>query len=170
VGRDIEVIVEEWIRFLQTERLWGPDEPLFPASKSERTQSGYFENVGLDRKHWKSAAAVRTIFKMAFERAGLPYFNPHSLRNTLALLGERVCNGPEEFKAWSQNLGHENVLTTFTSYGNVTQHRQDDILERMATRDSSAPPETEKRPMVAVDPDRLDRLEKLIADLQTARQ
>jgi hypothetical protein len=25
------------------------------------------------------------------------------------------------FKAWSQNLGHEHLLTTFTSYGNVAQ-------------------------------------------------
>jgi hypothetical protein len=24
-------------------------------------------------------------------------------------------------KAWSQNLGHKHVLTTFTSYGNVAQ-------------------------------------------------
>jgi integrase len=170
VGRDIEAIVADWICFLQTERLWGPDDPLFPASKSERTQSGHFENVGLDRKHWRSAAAIRMIFRRAFECAGLPYFKPHSIRDTLAMLGEQICDGPEEFKAWSQNLGHENVLTTFTSYGNVTQHRQDDILERMASRDPSAAPETEKRPMVAVDPDRLDRLERLIADLQPARQ
>ena len=26
---------------------------------------------------------------------------------------------PEEMKAWSQNLGHADVLTTFTSYGKV---------------------------------------------------
>jgi hypothetical protein len=39
-------------------------------------------------------------------------------------LGERVCTTPEQFKAWSQNLGHENVLTTFTSYGAVAAHRQ----------------------------------------------
>ena len=27
------------------------------------------------------------------------------------------CKTPEEYKAWSQNLGHEGVLTTFCSYG-----------------------------------------------------
>jgi hypothetical protein len=35
----------------------------------------------------------------------LPYFNPHSFRKTLALLGGRICKTPEEYKAWSQNLG-----------------------------------------------------------------
>ena len=43
------------------------------------------------------------------------------------LLGEKVCKGPEEFKAWSQNLGHEGVLTTFYSYGEVQQGRQAEI-------------------------------------------
>jgi integrase len=60
--------------------------------------------------------------------AGLPYFHPHSFRHTLAALGERICKTPEEFKAWSQNLGHEKVLTTFTSYGAVTESRQGEIL------------------------------------------
>src|SRR5512147_2134420 len=31
---------------------------------------------------------------------------PHSLRSTLAQFGEQRCQTPEEFKAWSQNLGH----------------------------------------------------------------
>ena len=44
-----------------------------------------------------------------FEQAGLPYFNPHSFRKTLVQLGETTCQSPEEFKAWSQNLGHEGV-------------------------------------------------------------
>ena len=53
--------------------------------------SGGFESDGLDRKHWKNAAAIRKIFKAAFEQAGLPYFNPHSFRDTLAALGEQIC-------------------------------------------------------------------------------
>jgi hypothetical protein len=30
------------------------------------------------------------------------------------MLGERTCKTPEEFKAWSQNLSREQVLTTFS--------------------------------------------------------
>lgn len=167
VGPDIEAIVTNWIGFLRSERLWGPDDPLFPPSKSERTQIGFFENVGLGRTHWKSAAAIRAVFRKAFEGAGLPYSNPHVLRDTLTMFGEQLCVGPEEFKAWSQNLGHDNVLTTFTSYGNLTQHRQDEILEKMAKLPRDIEPASS--PVVVLDPTVLDRLERAIADLGSAR-
>ena len=64
-----------------------------------------FEAIGLEHKYWSSASAIRAIFKEAFAAVGLPYFNPHSFRKTLALLGGRICKTPEEYKAWSQNLG-----------------------------------------------------------------
>jgi len=84
------------------------------------------------RKHWSNASPIRTIFKEAFAAAGLPYFNPHSFRKTLALLGGELCETPEQYKAWSQNLGHEHVLTTFTSYGDVSSYRQAEIIRAMA--------------------------------------
>jgi hypothetical protein len=59
--------------------------------------------------------------------------NPHSFRNTLALLGGQICKSPEQYKAWSQNLGHENVLTTFSSYGDVAGHRQAEIIRALGT-------------------------------------
>ena len=61
----------------------------------------------------------------------MPYFNPHSFRNTLVQLGERVCRSPEEFKSWSQNLGHERVLTTLTSYGTVPAERQAELIRNL---------------------------------------
>jgi len=88
----------------------------------------------LDRKHWSNAGPIRAIFKTAFAAADLPYFNPHSFRKTLALLGGELCETPEQYKAWSQNLGHEHVLTTFTSYGNVSSHRQAEIIRAMASQ------------------------------------
>lgn len=134
VGADVEAIVADWISWLEREKGWGPDDPLFPASKVTVGANGGFENGGLARHHWKSAAAIRMIFKAAFERAGLPYFNPHSFRNTVAMLGERICQSPEAFKAWSQNLGHEHVATTFTSYGAVPGHRQAEIFDQLRAR------------------------------------
>ncbi|GAW86470.1 hypothetical protein bplSymb_SCF02802P010 [Bathymodiolus platifrons methanotrophic gill symbiont] len=37
------------------------------------------------------------------------------------------------FKAWSQNLGHEQVLTTLHSYGEVQQSRQGEIIQQLST-------------------------------------
>jgi hypothetical protein len=50
----------------------------------------------------------------------------------LALLGQGLCRTPEEFKAWSQNLGHEQVLTTFVSYGEVAASRQAAIIRALS--------------------------------------
>src|SRR5271170_8383952 len=36
------------------------------------------------------------------------------------------------FKAWSQNLGHEKVLTTFVNYGEVACRRQGEIMRGLA--------------------------------------
>jgi len=91
------------------------------------------------RAHWSTASPIRTIFKQAFAGAGLPYFKPHSFRKTLALLGGQKCKTPEEYKAWAQNLGHEDVLTTFRSYGDVGGHRQVEIMRSFARPALDAP-------------------------------
>jgi len=70
--------------------------------------------------------------------ADLPYFNPHSFRKTLVTFGQKRCQSIEEFKAWSQNLGHEDVLTTLYSYGEVQQHRQGEIFQQLKIPRSSA--------------------------------
>ena len=132
VGEEVRVIVSEWVSYLRDEKLWGNDDPLFPATRIGLGSTHQFEAVGLAQEHWSNATPIRTIFREAFGRAGLPYFNPHSFRNTLVQLGEEVCKTPEQFKAWSQNLGHEKVLTTFLSYGEVTCQRQGEIIHDLA--------------------------------------
>ena len=133
VGDEIRRIVAEWVSYLRHDKLWGNDDPLIPATRVALGASRQFEASGLEREHWRTASPIRGVFKEAFEGAGLPYFNPHSFRNTLVRLGEERCKSPEEFKAWSQNLGHEHVLTTFLSYGEVACQRQGEIIGGLAT-------------------------------------
>lgn len=132
VGAEIRQIADDWLLHLRRDLLWGNDDPLFPATRVELGDKLHFEAVGIERKPWATAAPIRAIFKQAFEAAGLPYYNPHSLRSTLVRLGETVCQTPEDFKAWSQNLGHEGVLTTFYSYGVVPARRQGEIIKDLA--------------------------------------
>ncbi len=133
VGDEIREIVAQWVSYLREDKLWGNDDPLFPATRVALGAARQFEVSGLERDRWKSAAPIRAILRKAFINAGLPYFNPHSFRNTLVKLGQDVCKTPEEFKAWSQNLGHEKVLTTFVSYGEVACPRQGEIIRALAT-------------------------------------
>jgi integrase len=138
VGDDIEQIVNDWVCYLKEELLWGNDDPLFPKTDVISGQDRMFKAVGLKKEHWSTTSPIRKIFRVAFEAANLPYFNPHTIRNTLTTFGERLCQTPEEFKCWSQNLGHEDVLTTFCSYGEVQQHRQGEIFQQLKMPRSSA--------------------------------
>src|SRR6266571_5046630 len=70
VGDDIHRIVVDWVNYLRQEKLWGLDDPLFPATKVVVGDSRHFEASGLDRKHWSSAGPIRQIFKDAFVTAG----------------------------------------------------------------------------------------------------
>jgi hypothetical protein len=80
---------------------------------------------------------VRDAFRKGFAVAVLPYFNPHAIRDTLVHHAMKQNFTPEEMKAWSQNLGHSDVPTTFTSYGTVPTHRQGELIRGMgADRDA----------------------------------
>lgn len=143
VGDDIQQIVVDWVKYLQEVKLWGNDDPLFPATHVARGADQVFAVAGLKRAHWSNASPIRRIFGNAFRGANLPYFNPHSLRSTLTRLGETICKTPEDFKAWSQNLGHERVLTTFSSYGEVPSWKQREIIRSLASTEDSIRPDDE---------------------------
>jgi site-specific recombinase XerD len=137
IGGKAEVILAEWVRELTVDHLWGLDDPLFPATQMGLDEAGGFRPDGITRTGWSTTQPINAIFKRAFEAAGLPYFNPHSFRDMLVHHGMSLGLGPEEMKAWSQNLGHADVLTTFTSYGTVPTHRQGELI-RAAGRNSEA--------------------------------
>jgi hypothetical protein len=71
----------------------------------------------------------------------MPYFNPHLFRNTLVQVAYDRKLDAEAFKAWSQNLGHESCLTTFSSCGIIPPARQAEIIRRLADR--SLPADTQ---------------------------
>ncbi len=124
-------IVAEWIDELARDHLWGPADPLFPATRMAVGDNGGFVPAGLERRGWASSEPIRAVFRRAFAAAALPYFNPHSFRDMLVHHAMTLDLTPEQMKAWSQNLGHADVLTTFTSYGNVPVHRQGELIRSM---------------------------------------
>ena len=143
VGELPQKIFTEWVSYLKHELSFRDDDPLFPRTKVNNNAKRKFESMGLTKDHWTTAGPIRRIFEQAFKLAELPYYNPHSFRNTLVRLGEQLCSNAEEFKAWSQNLGHEGILTTFYSYGEVADYRQAQLLKKLAkpkpeTNDSDA--------------------------------
>lgn len=115
-----EEIVIEWISHAREILGFVADHPLFPKELIKNNPENLcFENFGLSREHWANATPVVRIFKEAFEGAGLLYHNPHSFRNMLVDWAMENCS-QKEFKAISQNLGHENVPITYNAYAKLS--------------------------------------------------
>lgn len=134
IGGGIEHIVRDWIAELKAEHLFSESDPLFPKTKVGVGASRRFEALGICREPWSSPSSAADIFKLAFREAGLPPFSPHRVRDTLAELAKDHCRTPEDYKAWSQNMGHDDVLTTFRSYGSVASGRQVELLGKFRKR------------------------------------
>ena len=128
MGEDLVAIMTEWVAFLEQDQQFGPCDPLFPATESSLDDKGLFRAAHLSRRHWQQSGSIREIFRLRFKAAGLPYFNPHSLRKTIMQEAYRRKLDLEALKAWSQNLGHEDTKTTIDSYGPVSRNRQAEIL------------------------------------------
>jgi len=134
MGEPCEQIVRDWITELRTDHKFSDSDPLLPKTRMGLGVSRQFEALGIDQAPWAGASSAAMIFKQAFIDAGLPPFSPHRVRDTLAELAKDHCRTPEDYKAWSQNMGHDDVLTTFRSYGSVATGRQVDLLARFRKR------------------------------------
>jgi len=120
----------DWVEFLRKDQLFGPSDALFPKPMMG-LNDGAFACLGLSRDTYGNAGRIREVIKSAFTDAGLPPFGPHSFRKTLGILANGFCKTPEQFKAWSMNLGHENIATTLSAYCPVSTARQAELIRGM---------------------------------------
>jgi site-specific recombinase XerD len=76
VGDEIRQIVADWVTYLRQDKLWGHDDPLFPATHIAVGAGRKFEVVGLKREHWSTAAPIRAIFRDASVVPAYPISTP----------------------------------------------------------------------------------------------
>jgi len=125
---DAEKVLAAWITHLDEVALYGPDDPLFPATAIAANGNTGFSAAGFERRPWKSTEPVRKIVNRAFARAGMPNYGPHAFRHMLARHAANTANSVAEFVANSQNLGHTDILTTLRSYGQISRERQRELI------------------------------------------
>jgi integrase len=93
-----------------------PNDPIFPSTKKGFSEESYSKELVSD-DFWSSSGGARKIFEKRCIDAGVPYFHPHSFRHLVVAMMSKTRLTEEEKKAVSLNLGHDNVGTTFGSYG-----------------------------------------------------
>ncbi|EPX80255.1 tyrosine-type recombinase/integrase [Litoreibacter arenae] len=119
-----------WLNFLKNEKFFGPEDALFPKALVGIKEGEGFANLGLSREGYSSTANLNKIIRTAFANVQMPEYTPHSFRKTLFLYGAERCETLEEIKAWSRNLGHENLATSYNSYLPMSRERQREILQK----------------------------------------
>lgn len=140
VGEDVEAIITRWVEFLVNDKQFSPDDPLFPKTVNGHDEHKNFIPTGLGHEHWANATPVRKIFGTAFERVNLPYVKPHTIRDTITQFGYSLNLNVEQFKAWSQNMGHDHPLTTIKNYAPMTIERQAEIIGNLGRPQTSPMP------------------------------
>lgn len=125
----------EWFDYLVNVRKFSPDDPIFPATKTENGTDnlGFYNTEKVGAIFWKSSAPARKIFEKRFVQADVKYYHPHTLRHLLVKEIAKLPLTEEQKKAISQNFGHENVGTTFGSYGynHIAEDRQIEIIQNV---------------------------------------
>ena len=122
---------EAYVTYLHEVEMFGPEDALFPKARVGVIEGKGFTNLGLSREGFSNAAKLNTIIKGAFAAVQMPQYTPHAFRKTLTVLGDELCLNRTQFKAWSMNLGHENVATTINSYLPMTTQGQMETIRNM---------------------------------------
>lgn len=131
----------QWFDYLKDQKGFGATDPIFPASKVENgTENISYQPASeVDIKFWRSSSSPREVFKKRFEEAGVPYFHPHTFRHLLVKTISKLPLTEEQKKAISQNFGHEDVGTTFGSYGygKISEARQIELVKNLNFEDKN---------------------------------
>lgn len=134
---DPERYFMEWYQYLQSKGAQ-PDDPIFPSTlkcfSDKNTPKKTLVSDGL----W-SDGGIRIMFEKRCNDAGVPYYNPHSFRHLIVHILSTTRLTEEEKRAISLNLGHENVGTTFGSYGygSMSPHDAVKIVQRITASNQS---------------------------------
>lgn len=121
---DIIASVIQWRGYLRSLGFKDAD-PLFPKIDNHFGKTNLLEQK-IRKMEIKSDTTIRDIFRKAFEAAGFKYIKPHSFRKTLARYAE--TQSPAFLNAVRQNLGHESIDTTLSSYGQLSLAEQRRII------------------------------------------
>lgn len=81
------VTLTEWVQHLRDDKLWGNDDPLFPATRVVIGKTGEFEVNGLDKKHWRNSTPYEKSSARPSKEPTYP-ITPHSFRHTVVCLGK----------------------------------------------------------------------------------
>src|SRR3989338_3322217 len=124
-----------WFDYLEEEKKFKPDDPIFPATKIENgfENLSYYNTGQVEPIFWKSSTSASKVIENRFKEAGIKHYKPHAIRHLFIKRLSKLPLTEEQKKAISQSLGHEDVRTTFGSYGygKIDKDKQLEIIKNI---------------------------------------
>lgn len=148
----------EWVDYLKNERKFRDSDPLFPKNNLEISKgSDMFISNTVKPEFWASGNSIRNIFKKRCKEAKEQYFYPHSFRHAALYVAIANSRNGEEIKAVSQNVGHEHVYTTMSTYARMSDEQVNNVISNMRF---SRPKNTESKEVL------IGKLETIVQTLK----
>jgi integrase/recombinase XerD len=97
------------------------DDPLFPKAESEKQEGELaFKVSSTLAREFMSEKSMSKLVKVACLKAGYGQYHCHSFRDSHLSYMLSMAKTPQELKAVSLNVGHENVSTTIEEYADIS--------------------------------------------------
>jgi integrase len=132
IDDNMKAYLLRWVEHLKNAKGFTGKDALFPKMEFEKCDDGLFKKNKLSKDYLKSPTSIKTMIKERCKLAGIDFINPHLFRKIITQHYFEKPITPEQVKAISQNLGHENIATTFFSYGNLEPQRQIEVIEKLS--------------------------------------
>ncbi len=118
-----------WFDYLVGTKGFSPTDPIFPSTDKH-------SNDKVSTSFWTTSGPAYKTVQKRFKEANLPAYNPHSFRHFASACLSEMRLTEIEKKACSMNFGHEDVGTTFGTYGygNMTQAKAVEIIKKTKER------------------------------------
>jgi integrase/recombinase XerD len=142
INEDLINFVVDWYNYLVKNKKYSITDPLFPSTEIGHISNNHhaYEVKGVNKSFWADTGAMRKIFNARSNQVDMPYFSPHKFRHFIIDEVKKHISSMEQLKAVSQNLGHENITTTF-GYGIIEETR---VSELVGDIDFSGLPKSKK--------------------------
>ena len=135
VGDDIRAVVVDWVNYLRQEKLWGLDDPLFPGDQGRGGRQSSLRSGRAGPQALEQRRPDQADIQGSFCGGWTAVLQPAQLQEDVGASWWQTMSGRRKnTRRGRKILGHEHVLTTFCSYGDVGSYRQAEIIRAFSER------------------------------------
>lgn len=128
----IDIIVN-WVNLLIKDYKFDKSAPLFPKITIDfKDTSKYI----VTKEFYKKQGSISSILRKRFKNIGQKRFSAHKFRHLALDTAFGLIRSGKQFKAISQNVGHESMTTALKHYANMAPHEYKEIIRNIVPDDS----------------------------------